>query len=249
MQVIVNHLATNYQQAGSGKLVLVLPGWGDTAAGWTEFVGLLSKSYEVIVLDLPGFGGTQVPPKAWMLTDYADFVAAFLEKIQQKPYAILGHSHGGAIAVRGVGLLRLRPQKLILLAAAGVRGESKGRNKGARMIAKTGRLLAKPLPKRVQQRLRHHLYQSLGSDMLVVENLQETFKKVVQDDVRKDASNIGIPTLLVYGSNDSATPVHYGEAFQQAIKNSRLEILPDTEHFVHLEKPAEVERLVVEFLR
>jgi len=74
----------------------------------------------------------------------------------------------------------------------------------------------------------------------VAEHLQETFKKVVTDDVRADAAHLAIPTLLLYGEQDDATPVRYGELFHEAIEGSTLEILPGAGHFVHIDRPHDV---------
>lgn len=248
MQVIVNQLATNYQRAGKGKTVLVLHGWGDSSKGWVQFTAQLAKNYDVLSLDLPGFGGTQPPAEPWGLTDYATFVGAFLAKLDLKPYAIVGHSNGGGIAIRGLAQKMLTADKLILLASAGIRGEYKGRNKALRMITKTGKLITKPLPATVKKKLQRKVYDTVGSDMLVAEGLQETFKKVVNDDVRADAHMLKLPTLLLYGTDDKSTPPRYGRQFHEAITGSRLEILPGAEHFVHLEQPAKVIALTEEFL-
>src|SRR5690606_38998725 len=120
-------------------------------------------------------------------------------------------SNGGAIAIRGMARGWLSADNLVLLASAGIRGEYKGRVKALRLITKAGKALTTPLPKSVKQRLRKKVYATVGSDMLVAEHLQETFKKVVTDDVREDAARLALPTLLIYGDQDDATPVRYAE--------------------------------------
>lgn len=249
MQLIVKGLATNFTRIGKGKLVVILPGWGDSSAGWLQFSKSLAAHFDVIAIDLPGFGGTEPPRDAWGVSDYAAFVAAFLEKANLKPYAYIGHSNGGAIAVRGIGSKTLQADKLVLLASAGIRGEYGGRNKVLRLVTKSGKLLVSPLPASVKNRLRHKVYETVGSDMLIAEHLQETFKRVVSDDVRGSATSVDLPTLLVYGKEDKATPPRYGKLLQDAIPGSELKILPDTGHFLHIDKPKEVEDAVVDFLK
>lgn len=249
MQVVVDSLLTRYDQTGKGKVVVVLHGWGDSASGMKGLVQALGNTYQMIALDLPGFGGTQAPAAPWGLDDYAVFVQHFLKKIDaKKVYAIVGHSNGGAIAIRGLGKDIISAEKLVLLAAAGIRGTYKGRVKALRIMTKIGKALASPLPKSVKAKLRKGVYQSVGSDMLVAEHLQETFKKVVTDDVRADAAALTQPALLIYGEQDTAAPVWYGEAYHQVIKTSTLEVLPGAGHFVHLDRPHEVEKAIREFL-
>lgn len=250
MQLVVHDFLTTYGRVGSGKRqVLILHGWGDSSAGWRQFAAALGKDYDVVSLDLPGFGGTQAPQEPWGLGEYADFVAAFIEKAKLKPYAVIGHSNGGAIAIRGLGQNKFQAEKLVLLASAGIRNEYNGRNKALRLITKAGKAATAPLPQAVRKKIQKKVYTTIGSDMLVVEHMQETFKRVVTDDVREDAAQITVPTLLVYGENDTAAPVRYGELFHEAIDGSTLEILPGVEHFLHLEQPQKVVQLVQDFLR
>jgi pimeloyl-ACP methyl ester carboxylesterase len=249
MQVIVNSLLTHYDVQGKGKVVLLLHGWGDTAAGLKNIQTALARQYEVIALDLPGFGGTQAPMATWGLDEYAQFVAQFLQKINKQSVVVIGHSNGGAIAIRGLAQGWLQAEKLILLASAGIRGEYQGRTKALRLITKAGKALSAPLPASLKKRLRSKVYKAVGSDMLVAEHLQETFKKVVTDDVRADAAQLAMPTLLVYGEQDTATPPLYGELFHELIADSTLEILPGAGHFVHLDRPDDVLKAVQEFIR
>lgn len=249
MRLIVSGLATNFSRIGNGRLVVLLHGWGDSSASWLQFSKQLAAEFDVVALDLPGFGGTEPPKESWGLTDYALFVEAFLLKANLKPYALIGHSNGGAIAIRGISTGALQPEKLVLLASAGIRGEYGGRTKALRLLAKTGKVLATPLPASAKKHLRQNLYEAVGSDMLIAEHLQETFKRVVSDDVRGGATSITQPTLLVYGEEDTATPVRYGKLLHDAIKGSELTIVPGAGHFLQLDKPAEVETLVEDFLR
>lgn len=250
LQVVVDSLLTSYKSSGKGKTVLLLHGWGDRAAGLKDLQAALAGKYEVISLDLPGFGSSQRPDGDWDLSDYAEFVGTFLNKIGKKGvYAVIGHSNGGAIAIRGLARGDFKADKLVLMAAAGIRGTAKTRNKVLRLVAKTGKALTAPLPKSAKSRLRRKVYNTIGSDMLVAEHLQGTFKKVVADDVREDAAKIKLPTLLLYGGNDEATPASYGQAYHQLIKNSKLEVLSDVGHFMHLEQPQKVTKEIEEFLK
>jgi pimeloyl-ACP methyl ester carboxylesterase len=250
MQVVVDGLLVNYEMSGKGRAVVLLHGWGDRAKTFDGLRKQLSTHCTVIAPDLPGFGGSQASQIAWGLDDYVRFVAHFLEKLKVKSaYVLIGHSNGGAIAMRGLGSGTLASQKLVLLASAGVRGEYKGRLKALRLITKAGKALTAPLPAGAKRRLRTTVYKSVGSDMLVAEHLQETFKKVVTDDVQADAAKITIPTLLIYGETDEQAPVRYGELFHELIDGSTLEILPGAGHFPHLDRPHEVAKAIEGFLQ
>ena len=249
MQVVVNGLITHYAIAGEGRTVLFLHGWGDSLAGFRELQGALSGEYSVVALDLPGFGQTQSPESVWGLDDYAKFVASFAAKLKLKVSVVVGHSNGGAIAIRGLASETVKADKLVLLSSAGIRGESKGKLGAIQLVTKTGKILTSSLPGSVRAKLRRKVYSAVGSDMLVAEHLEDTFKKVVAEDVRADADKLKQSTLLIYGMEDRATPASYGELFSELIKRSRLEIIDNAGHFVHHDQPEQVRRLISEFIK
>ncbi|MDZ7744766.1 MAG: alpha/beta hydrolase [Candidatus Saccharibacteria bacterium] len=249
MQAIVRDLLVNYTSRGKGKAILLLHGWGDSADTFSILQKQLSGDYHVVSVDLPGFGKSQTPNTAWGLDEYAEFTASFVKKVGiQPPYAIIGHSNGGAIATRGLGTDTLQTDKLILLASSGIRDVYKVHKKALRYLVKLGKYLTMPLPMSVKRGLRNRIYRSIGSDMLVAEHMQETFKKVITDDVQSDAKNITARTLLLYGGHDNATPTSYGETFHSLIQNSKLDVLPEAGHFIHQDAAEDVVKRVQAFL-
>lgn len=251
MQLIVQNLLVDYVQQGSGKTILLLHGWADRKETFINLQSELSKKYKVIALDLPGFGKSQGPQQVWNLDDYAKFVSEFIIKIDQSKNikAIIGHSNGGAVAIRGTALGLLAPDKLVLLASSGVRNTAQAKKLVIKMIAKVGKVATFWLPRKTRQNLQKKLYGTVGSDMLVTPELKETFKKTVSQDIQADASLIPISTLLIYGDQDTATPINeVGEKLHQRIKNSQLEIIPGADHFVHQAEPTKVARIIQEFL-
>lgn len=249
MQIVVNSLLTEYERLGTGPSIVLLHGWGDNHRSLQQLARRLARRFNVVSLDLPGFGSTASPPDIWGLDDYADFVAAFLKKLAVKPFVFIGHSNGGAIAVRGLARGKLHSDKLVLLSSAGIRNQYKGRIKVLRYLTKTGKAITTPLPKSVKSRLRAKVYTTIGSDMLVAEHLQETFKKVVTDDVLADASVIKLPVLLIYGDRDTATPPVYGKRFKQAFPQATLKLITGGGHFLHIEEPEAISTLIMDFLK
>lgn len=249
MQVIINELPIHYELTGKGKLIVLLHGWGDSAAGLQGLQNPLKKTYQVLAVDLPGFGASQAPAEAWGLDEYATFLNVLLKKLNLADvYALIGHSNGGAIGIKAISHKVVEPKKLVLLASAGVRDQQKTQRKALKAVAKTGKAATFWLPTSKREKLRKRFYTSVGSDLLVAPGMEETFKKVVQQDVQADCKHITQPTLLIYGDEDQATPVSYGERYNQLIKNSELKILP-AGHFVHIDREAQVVTEIREFLK
>lgn len=235
MQIIVQDLLVHYEQQGSGKVLLMLHGWADSGDTFKSLLPALTDSYSVISLDLPGFGQSQPPKEVWDLDNYAKFIASFLTKTDNTEiFAIIGHSNGGALAIRGVASGLLSPKKLILLAASGVRDTEKIKRFVIKAIAKIGKIFTFWLPDLHKKKLQKKLYGTVGSDMMVAPQLQETFKKTVRQDIQKDAAKLQVPTLLIYGDQDTATPIkNIGSRLHGLIQGSQLRIIPGADHFVH----------------
>jgi pimeloyl-ACP methyl ester carboxylesterase len=250
VNVVVDNLMTSYNLQGKGRLVLTLHGWGDSMAGLQGLVNDLALDYQVLAVDLPGFGGTQAPDGVWDLDNYARFLKNLLAKLKlEQPYAVIGHSNGGALAIRAISLEEIKPEKLILLAASGVRTNNKWRRLFLKIVAKTGNIATLWLPERYRRNLRKSLYGAAGSDMLVAPHLQDTFKKTVRQDVQGDAAALAVPTLLIYAANDDAVPVEDGKQYKSLISGSKLEIVADAGHFVQQDQPAKVIELIRGFLK
>lgn len=248
MQTIVDGKLINYIRQGSGPVVLILHGWADRADNWQQFVAKMSNDFDVVVPSLPGFGGSESPSKAWGLEDYAEFTKLFTSKLGIKPEVIIGHSNGGAIAIKGLADGIIDTNRLVLLASAGIRSTDSRRKSILKYVAKTGKVITLVLPSSVRRKLRGKLYKTIGSDMLVSEHMQPTFKKIVSQDVMADAAQLQIPTLLVYGENDDATPVSYGRLFHEQISSSSLEIIGGAGHFIYLDRPDEVVSSIKAFI-
>lgn len=251
MQAVVNNLLTSYSQTGKGrKSILMIHGWADDGQSFKSLTKQLAenKKYKILTLDLPGFGGTENPPTAWGLGDYASFIYDFLNKIDEHPYSIIGHSNGGAIAINGLAGGKLKAEKLILIASAGIRKPSLKKT-ALRIASKPAGLAIRILPPPVQKRLRKKLYSAIGSDYLVAEHMQDTFKRVVSDDVADAAATLRIPACLIYGENDTSTPPELGRLLAEALPDSSLDIIPEAGHFVHQEQVYKVSEIIKEFIK
>lgn len=252
MQVVVNNLLTTYEEVGKGKqVVLFLHGWADSGKSFQNLADELvkaNKKIKVILLDLPGFGGSQGPSEAWGLEDYAEFVAQFLEKVDYSADVIIGHSNGGAIAIKGLATNVLQARKLVLLASAGIRNPSLKKTL-LRIAAKPTRFAIMILPGPTQKKIKQKMYGAIGSDYLVVAHMQDTFKRVVSSDIADNAKDLTIPTCLIYGEKDTSTPVEFGERLAGLIPNSRLYTIPLTGHFLHHEQLYKVRDYIGEFIK
>ncbi len=251
MKIVVDDLMTNYDRQGHGKILLMVHGWADNYNTFDGLTGVLNANYDILRLDLPGFGLTEAPKEVWTLDNYAQFIYDFLNKLEVTTvYGVVGHSNGGAVAIRAIALHKLQPEKLVLLASSGVRDTAQARRFILKIIAKTGKVITFWMPRSIRKALQRKLYGTVGSDMLVAPHLQETFKITVRQDVQEDATKISIPTLLIYGDQDHATPAdQVGTRLHSKFSDSRLAIIHNADHFVHKAEPDKVIKTMQDFLK
>ncbi|MDD5145290.1 MAG: alpha/beta hydrolase [Candidatus Pacebacteria bacterium] len=233
--------------------ILILHGWGGSSDSWIEVQkNLIKNGYKTIVPDLPGFGKSVTPLKAWGIDDYTDFVSKFAEKINLTgPFFLLGHSFGGRIAIRFVLKHPEKIKGLILCDSAGIKPKMGIKTMLIYWTAKLGNALLTPKHfSRFRDSARNFFYAVIRHrDYEKADGvMKETIIKVLNEDLFADLSKIKTKTLLVWGKNDKMVPVKYANVFKINIENSELEILPKIGHSPHLEVPDKLSEILLKFL-
>jgi len=246
----VGGLRTFCRVAGEGPPVLLLHGWAGEGASLHPLTAHLAQRYRTIAPDLPGFGGTALPPGDWGVPEYADWTSQLLTKLGVPRAVFLGHSFGGRIAIY---LAATRPElveRLILVDSAGIRPERTARQETAALASKAGRAASGvPVIGGIAERLRGRWHRAIGAeDYASAGPLQGTFVKIVNQDLRDLLPRIAVPTLLLWGANDDATPVEDGRLMEQLIPDARLIVFPAAGHFSYLERTAESCAAIDQFL-
>ncbi len=246
---MLQNLATEYQDEGTGKVILFLHGWQDNLHSFNPLVPLLSSTSRIIRLDLPGFGRTELPRETWDLDCYVQFVKNFIQELNIPVDTLVGHSFGGRIVIKGSATNNLKSRKMILISSAGIAKNRTFRNLTLVIFAKIGGLITY-IPPLVfwREELRSKIYRLIGSDYIDAGVLKATFLKVISEDLSASAKRITTPTLLIWGANDTETPLADGEKLSQLIRESELKLISGAGHFVHQDKPQEVANLIKEFL-
>jgi len=230
-----------------------LHGWGSSSDSWTLVQKILAKSgYKVIVPDLPGFGKSITPPKAWELKNYSDFVLDLVDKLEIPQLFLLGHSFGGRIAVK---FTREHPEKikaLVLCSSAGIRPKPGLQTRIIYLIAKIGNILFSKNPlARFKDKARNSFYIFLRHKDYVKAKgvMKETIKRVSTEDLLPILPQVKTKVLLVWGQKDKMVPLKYAYLFEENLPNSKLEILPKIGHSPHLERPEKLAEIILNFLR
>ncbi len=255
-----------YVRAGSGPAVVLLHGFASSIYTWKDVLPALAREHEVVALDLPGFGQSDQPPDL----DAARFpglVLALMERLGLAQAALVGNSMGGATAV---GVAAARPEAvtaLVLVDSAGFNLATEDRPWILR-LAGSGPIA--PVLERLPIRrplLRIGLRQVFHDPALITE---ERFDEYLAPLLRpgaltsmrslllartRDAAafpelvlRVRAPALVIWCREDRWIPVEQADRFVEAIPGSRKVVLEDCGHLPQEERPADVERLLAEFL-
>ncbi|MDR1570085.1 MAG: alpha/beta hydrolase [Oscillospiraceae bacterium] len=246
----------NYEQYGSaGPQALLLHGWGCSLELWTPIIERLSPQMRLTAIDFPGHGKSGAPPEPWDAAAFARMTADIIERLELRGCAVIGHSHGGRVALR---LAIDRPEligKLVITCGAGLRGKPTPRSI---LRAKTYRALRGALnglektrlfgdiPERGREALRARFgskdYNALGEEM------RKTFVLLVNTDLTDELRNIRPPTLLIWGEKDAETPLWMARVMEEKIPDAGLVVFEGAGHFAYIEQPDRFARIVEQFI-
>jgi len=246
MQLVVNNNILNYdfyENNTSNKHLLILPGWKRTSAEWSSTARILNNTYNVIVLDFPGFGISPKPVADFDTYDYAQITHDFLEKLKIHKCTILGHSFGGRVATI-LAATTDNVDKLVLVDSAGLNHNSRRARITHRLLEAT-RSLYTILPKKVSFELRR----LVGStDYNNAGELRTSFVKIVNQNLLYLLKDIKAETLIIWGDKDAQLSVQETKIFKREIPNSRVRIVWGSGHNPHTEKSDKFLEILREFI-
>jgi len=246
----IQGISTRWRSAGAaGPPVLVLHGWGASIEAVQPIILGLAPNCTVHAVDLPGFGQTGPPPAAWGVEEYSRWTAELLAALGLERVSIVGHSHGGRIAIH---LAAHRPElvdRLVLVDAAGIRAP--------RTFGWYRRVALAKLAKHVLNRLgapgralgRALVGRSASADYAAsAPVMRPTFVRLVNTDLTGLLGRVRASTLLIWGEDDGDTPVSDGETMERLIPDAGLVVFPGAGHFAYADQPQRFARIVSHFL-
>lgn len=251
MKILVEGQLLEYKDEGKGRVVVLLHGWGASLATFDELSKNLATRFRVIRFDFPGFGASPKPADSWGVGEYATLLGALIKKLKiDDVYAVIGHSFGGRVIIKGKDMGVLKPEKVVLIGSAGVKPERTARKALFGVVAKSGKALtAIPGLKALRPALRKRLYGVAGStDYLAAQNMRQIFLNTINEDLLPLVHSITQPALLIWGEDDHETPVGDAQKIVKELSDARLMVIPGAGHFVYLDDPAAVNKELAVFL-
>lgn len=252
---VLSQVRLPFQRAGKGKPLVLVHGYLGGSSQWDAQVQFLSQSFDVIAVDLAGYGNAHHLPAPTDMAAHAQAVLSTLDQLGIDHFHLLGHSMGGMVVQEMVRLAPARVLKLVLY-ATGPQGSIPGRFE---TMARSRERLAQDgidaTARRISAMWLLHreaspMAQALG-DLAVQSSAQaaEAGLWAMEGwDGRANLPNITQPTLIVWGDHDRSYQWPQIESLWRGIANSSLAVLPHCSHALHLEYPQAFHSLLLDFL-
>lgn len=235
-------MAEKKSQMGSLK-TFILHGWTYSTEKWAPFVAALkNQGFDATLLKIPGL--TEKLDAVWDMNNYVQWLN---EKIGNDKVILLGHSNGGRIILAFALKYPKKIKHLILIDSAGIyHNELPIRLKRFvfKIVAKWGRKLTK------SETLRKALYKlSRESDYENASpNVKKTMVNMIAYDISPFLNKIKVPTLIIWGEGDKATPIADGKLMHQLIKDSKMHVIESARHSPQFTHVKEVIKIICEYL-
>ena len=256
MNIVVDGYNICYKTTGtSDKTVVILQGWGTDLGVYDSVAGAIDGSrYRVIQFDFPGFGGSDEPKEPWDVDGFADFFCKFMEVMQIKKATLIGHSYGGRVIIKLAAResIPFEITNIILIDSAGVLP--------VRTTAQKWKIRKyKILKKFLNMKLIYAMFPEVIDDWRSRQGsadyrnatpmMRQCMVKAVNEDLTELLPKIRQEVLLIWGDQDTATPIRDAHIMEEKIPNCGLAVIPGTGHFSFLEKPAQFRGIMEAYLK
>ncbi len=254
----VSDNALSHLDVGRGLPVVLLHAFPFNRSMWEPQVAALFGECRCIVPDLRGFGDS---PRGgpYTMDRYADDVGALLDALQIEQAVVAGLSMGGYVALALWRRHRQRVRALVLSDTRASADTAEGARKRLDLIEVAraqgvDAVIALQLPGLIGKSTREKhpdLVEPIRSIMArsTVEGIVGGLEAMrTRPDSTPLLASIDVPTLVVVGDEDAITPVKDARVMHEAIRNSRLEVIPEAGHLSNLERPAAFNTALSDFV-
>ena len=240
-RIFITDYPLQLQRSGDGAPLLVLH--DPFGAVWNDSLTRLSKQFDVLLPQHPGFGCTAMP--AWLDTvhDLAYFYLDLMDALNLKGIHLVGSSLGGWIAAEIAVRSTARLASVTLVGAMGL---------FVKDARQSDTFLATD-----EQRVRESIHDSALADLIIAKEVTEqNADRILQDNLvvarltwqprnhnphlYKWLHRIKVPTLLMWGEHDTVVSPSHGQEYQRYIPGSKLVTLPRCGHLPMIEQPEAV---------
>lgn len=237
------------------KHLVLVHGYFGGSSQWAQQALVFAKYFQLVTVDLPGFGLNHAMPSPTSIRGYAQFVLNELDRQGIEQFHLLGHSMGGMIVQEMAAMAPSRVQHLVLYGTGPVGmlpnrfetiAESK-RRVVADGAAASGRRIAATWFVQGEQAPQYCVCADL-SDPVSLEAALAGLSAMESWSGVSYLAHIKSPTLIIWGDSDRTYKWSQPEQLWNQIPSAQLGVMPACAHAAHLEKPHLFNALLMDFL-
>ncbi|MDN5201555.1 alpha/beta hydrolase [Fulvivirgaceae bacterium BMA10] len=233
---------------GSGEVILLLHGLFGALSNWEGVVNKFSSNYRVVIPMLPIY---EMPIREAGLDGLVNYLQRFISAFSLDNMILMGNSLGGHIALIYTLKEQQKVKKLVLTGSSGLFENSMGGS----------------FPKRgsydyIKERVEYTFYDPKTATKEYIDEVFETTKSIPKcmrivaiaksaqrHNMAEEITRIQVPTLLIWGLNDTITPPMVAHEFNRLIPNSELRFIDKCCHAPMMEHPDKFNVILEEFLK
>ncbi len=229
----------------SKRTIIFIHGSGGISSAWKNQFDIKIRC-NIIAIDLPSHGKSDKIAEL-NLELYVDVVRELVIFLKIKDVILAGHSLGGAVTQE---YYFKYPDEVSALLLIGTGGRLRVKPQIFDSLKKDYPAFLKSLEGAFSEKTDKGLIDTYSRESSVI-SPEVTFSDFMicdNFDTLDKTTTIGIPCLIVCGIDDALTPVKYSEYFHKKLKNSELVLIENAGHMAMLEKPAEVNNSIENFI-
>lgn len=239
----IKNINVNFVQYGKkgAQDVVLLHGWGCSTKTMDPIAQGLKNDFYLTLIDLPGFGNSdEINEEYITINDYYEIIKELLSKLKIKNPILIGHSFGGKLAI--IYSSKEKVKKLILTGAPFRASQKKPSFK--MKVIKAGAKIPglKGLAEKMKSKMGSIDYQSASP------NMRKVLINSVSTDLTENLKNIKAPTLLIWGSLDTAVSLEDAFLAEKLIPDAGLVVYENEDHYAYLHEIARTNLIINKFL-
>lgn len=251
--IYIDGFKLHYEVSGpeKGAPVLLMHGYGCNHTTVRSIASTLDSQMRVYNVDLPGHGLSDEPKEIWGVGDFTDLMERFIEIQGLKDISLIGHSFGGRISIL-MGSRRRDISKIVLVDAAGIKPK---RKPSYYVKVYSYKLMKRILPlifgKKGGERMLERYRGKAGSADYRQSSpvMRGIMSRCINEDLKSVMPSIDAPVLLIWGKNDTATPLSDARIMERLIPDAGLVAFDGCGHYSFLDNPIGFKAVMKEFFK
>ena len=237
------NIKVNYVRYGNKKkdTLVYLHGWGQNIEMMKPIADPFSDDFDIVILDLPGFGKSEEPKEVFLLDDYVECIKELLDSLKIKNPTLIGHSFGGKLSILYAS--KYDCKKVVLLASPfkSAKSNDSVKTKILKGIKKLPGMNA--LANKAKKYIGSTDYKNASPIM------REILVKHVSTDLTDKAKLIKCPTLIIWGTLDEAVDVNDAYELEKLIPDAGVVIYEGCTHYAYLERKVQTINVLKSFFK